>query len=485
MSEFSERIANLSPKRIALLALELQSKLESIEKGRQEPIAVIGIGCRFPGGADDPENFWRLLSEGVDAITEVPPDRWDLARYYDPDPDAPGKMNTRHGGFLAGVDRFDPHFFNISPREALSMDPQQRLLLEVSWQALEHGAQSPEKLDGSRTGVFIGICNSDYPQRLLARTGYIRHVFGYRQLARDRVGTFVLFSWTPRTKSIYRYGVFFVIGRDPFSLPELSGKRVPTPLAGGVNLILSPNTTIMLSKARMMAADGRCKAFDAAADGFVRGEGCGIVVLKRLADALSDGDTVLALLAGSSVNQDGRSSGITAPNGPAQEAVIRDALAAAGIAPLDVDYIETHGTGTALGDPIEINALGVVYGTGRHPEARLKIGSVKTNIGHLESAAGVAGLMKLVLALQHKQIPPQLHLQKPNPYIPWDNLPIDVATELMPWVARNGLRIGAVSSFGFSGTNAHIVVQEAPDAPIAAGGGRAPVSPPHAFGKDR
>ena len=204
MSEFSERIANLSPKRLALLALELHGKLESVEKGRQEPIAVIGIGCRFPGGADDPENFWRLLSDGVDAITEVPPDRWDLARYYDPDPDAPGKMNTRHGGFLAGVDRFDPHFFNISPREALSMDPQQRLLLEVSWEALEHAAQSPEKLEGGRTGVFVGICNADYRQRLLARSRDTYDMRIWRPAARTRSRRDVCRIFSACTAPAYR-----------------------------------------------------------------------------------------------------------------------------------------------------------------------------------------------------------------------------------------------------------------------------------------
>ena len=469
MSEFSERIANLSPKRLALLALELQSKIESMEKWRQEPIAVIGIGCRFPGGADGPDGFWRLLSDGVDAITEVPPDRWDLARYYDPDPDAPGKMNTRHGGFLAGVDRFDPHFFNISRREALSMDPQQRLLLEVSWEALEHAAQSPEKLEGSRTGVFVGICNADYRQRLLARS-------------RDTYDTYMA-TGSSHAIASGRLSYFLGVHGPSVSIDtacssslvavhlacqSLRAKECRTALAGGVNLILSPDTFIMLSKARMMAADGRCKAFDAAADGFVRGEGCGIVALKRLADALSDGDRILALLSGSAVNQDGRSSGITAPNGPAQESVIREALSAAGVSPADVGYVETHGTGTALGDPIEVNALGTVYGAGRRADAPLRIGSVKTNIGHLESAAGVAGLIKLILAVQHGEVPPHLHLKKPNPYIPWNELPIEIPAELRPWSSQNGRRIGAVSSFGFSGTNAHIVVQEAPEAPVAA-----------------
>ena len=467
MSEFSDRIANLSPKRLALLALELQSKLESIEKGRQEPIAVIGIGCRFPGGADDSESFWRMLSDGVDAISEMPQDRWDTARYYDPDPDAPGKMNTRHGGFLASVDYFDPHFFNISPREASSMDPQQRLLLEVAWEALENAAQSPEKLEGSRTGVFVGICSEEYLQRLLTRSPETFDAYlatgGSRAIAAGRLSYFLGVHGPSVSLDTACSSSLVAVH---LACQSLRARECRSALAGGVNLILSPATFIMLSKTRMMAADGRCKAFDAAADGFVRAEGCGIVVLKRLADAVADGDRVLALITGSAVNQDGRSSGITAPNGPAQEAVIREALSAAGISPADMGYVETHGTGTALGDPIEVNALGAVYGEGRQANARLRIGSVKTNIGHLESAAGVAGLIKLVLAVERGKIPPHLHLQKPNPYIPWDELPIDIPTELTPWPSYNGRRIGAVSSFGFSGTNAHVIVCQAPAAKL-------------------
>ena len=463
MVEFLERISKLSPKRLALLAMDLQTKLDTLEQARKEPIAIIGMGCRFPGDADNPSAFWHLLRHGVDAITEVPPERWDVDAYYDPNPDTPGKMNTRYGGFMKGIDRFDSHFFGIAPREVMSMDPQQRLLLEVSWEALEHAGQSPEKLEGSRTGVFIGICGTDYAQLLLEQghDGFDAYLAtgSSHAIASGRL-SYVLGLHGPSLSIDTACSSSLVAVHFACQTLRTGGCRVA--LAGGVNLILSPTTGITLSKSHMMAADGRCKAFDAAADGFVRGEGCGIVVLKRLSDAIADGDCVLALIQGSAVNQDGRSSGITAPNGPAQEVVIREALAMARIEPSQVSYVETHGTGTSLGDPIEVNALAAVLGNGRALDQPLRIGSVKTNIGHLEGAAGVAGLIKLVLALQHKHIPPHLHLKRRNPYLPWEQLPIDIPTQLTPWSVDQGPRIGAVSSFGFSGTNAHLVVAEAP-----------------------
>ncbi|NUO79142.1 SDR family NAD(P)-dependent oxidoreductase [candidate division KSB1 bacterium] len=461
MSDFLERLKNLSPKRLTLLALELQSKLEKLEQANREPLAIIGLGCRFPG-AESPAAFWQLLREGRDAIREVPKERWDIDSYYDSDPDAPGKMSTRYGGFLEQVDRFDPLFFGIASREAISMDPQQRLLLEVTWEALEHAGIAPESLEGSATGVFIGICSSDYPQLLLGK-------------GRD---TFDAYSATGSSHAIASGRLSYLLGVHGPSLSidtacssslvavhqaclNLRTHSCRMAIAGGVNVMLSPDITITLSKAHMMSPDGRCKTFDASANGFVRGEGCGIVVLKRLRDALADGDNVLALILSSAVNQDGRSSGITAPNGPAQEAVMREALNFANVAPAEIGYVETHGTGTSLGDPIEVNALGAVLGYGREQNHRLKIGSVKTNFGHLEGAAGVAGLIKLVLALQHKQIPPHLHLNERNPYIPWEQYPIDIPTVLTPWEEIHGRRIGATSSFGFSGTNAHVIVAEA------------------------
>ncbi|MDZ7275824.1 MAG: type I polyketide synthase [candidate division KSB1 bacterium] len=461
MSDFLQRISQLSPKRLALLAMELQEKLERLEQEQQEPIAIIGMGCRFPGGANDAESYWQLLRDGVDAIREVPPDRWDIEAYYDPDPDAPGKMSTRYGGFLDQVDQFDPHFFGISPREAASMDPQQRLLLEVTWEALEHAGLAAERLEGSATGVFLGICSSDYPQLLLGRGPE----------------AFDAYLATGASHAIASGRLSYVLGVHGPSLSidtacssslvavhlaclHLRSRTCRLALAGGVNVMLTPDTTITLSKARMMSPDGRCKTFDASANGFVRGEGCGMVVLKRLRDALRDGDNILALILASACNQDGRSSGITAPNGPAQEAVMREALRQAHLAPRQIGYVETHGTGTSLGDPIEVNALAAVLGRGREPGNRLLLGSVKTNFGHLEGAAGIAGLLKLVLALQHKHIPPHLHLRQRNPYIPWEDYPFDIPTVLTPWLPIDGRRIGATSSFGFSGTNAHLVVAE-------------------------
>ncbi|MBI3243487.1 MAG: SDR family NAD(P)-dependent oxidoreductase [Chloroflexi bacterium] len=466
MSEFLDRISKLSPKRLQLLALELQTKLETLERQRHEPVAVVGMACRFPGGANDPESFWQLLQNGVDAITEVPGDRWDVNAYYDSDPDALGKMSSRWGGFLADVDKFDPQFFGISPREAESMDPQQRLLLEVSWQALENAGLSADKLDGSSTGVFLGICNRDYAQLLLERGPQAIDAYlasgSAHSVAAGRLSYFLgvhgpnLAVDTACSSSLVALHL---------AAQSLRNGECRAALAGGVNLILAPDVTVALSKAHMMASDGRCKAFAASADGFVRGEGCGVVVLKRLSDALADGDTILAVMRGSAINQDGRSNGLTAPNGPSQEAVIRAALANAGVEPGEMSYVETHGTGTSLGDPIEMKALGAVLGRGRSAANPLLIGSVKTNVGHLEAAAGIVGFIKLVLALQHRELPPHLHLSQRNPHIAWSELPIAIPVERTPWAADR--RIAGLSSFGFSGTNAHIIVEEAPQPEMA------------------
>jgi acyl transferase domain-containing protein len=460
---FLDRISGLSPKRLALLAAELNARLERHEQRRADPIAVVGIGCRFPGGANTPDSFWRLLIDGRDAIGEVPPDRWDINALYNPDPAATGKMNTRWGGFLDGVDRFDPEFFGISPREAASMDPQQRVLLEVTWEAVENAGLCPERLVGSQTGVFVGICNSDYLLRQF-RTG------------RDSIDAYLA---TGNAHSVASGRISYLLGLQGPSLSvdtgcsaslvsvhvacqSLRAAECRIALAGGVNLILMPDTTIGLSKAHMMSPNGRCKAFDASADGFVRSEGCGMVVLKRLSDARADGDRILALIRGTASNQDGRSNGLTAPNGPSQVAVIREALANAGLEPGDVDYIEAHGTGTSLGDPIEAHALADVFGPGRSSDYPLRIGSVKTNFGHAESAAGIAGLIKTILALEHEKIPPSLHLQKLNPHINWNGLPIGVASSATEWIRERGQRIAGVSSFGFSGTNAHVILSDAP-----------------------
>ena len=463
MSDFLERIAKLSPKRLALLAADLQAKVDDLERARTEPIAIIGMGCRFPG-ANDPEAFWKLLDGGIDAITEVPRARWDVDAWYDPDPDAAGKMSTRFGGFLEHVDRFDAGFFRIAPREAVSMDPQQRLLLEVSWEALEDAGHAPDQLTGTRTSVFVGVCNSDYYQ--LVMKGDPRRLDAYvasggsHSVAAGRL-SYALGLQGPSVAVDTACSSSLVAVH--LACQSLRAGESRMALAGGVNLVITPDVTMLLSRARMMAPDGRCKVFDARADGFVRGEGCGVVVLKRLADAQADGDRVLAVIRGTAVNQDGRSNGLTAPNGPAQEAVIREALAAAGVKPREVGYVEAHGTGTSLGDPIELQALGAVLGVERPASEPVVVGSVKTNIGHLEAAAGVASLIKVVLAMRHDRVPPHLHFDTPNPHIAWSRLPVRIPTASMPFPERNGRRVAGVSSFGFSGTNAHAVLEAAPD----------------------
>jgi len=463
MSGFAHEVKELSPLRRAFLKIEeMQSKLQAAEEAKREPIAIVGIGCRLPNGIHDPEAFWQLLREGVDAVQEIPYERWDAGAYFDPDPNQPGKMVTKSGAFLEGVDQFDPQFFGISPREAASMDPQQRLLLEVVWEALEHAGQAPDKLMNSRTGVFLAMCKVDYAQLLLKQNApalldaYYASGNAYSTAA-GRISYVLGLQGPCLTVDTACSSSLVVVHLACQSLRNGESKMA---LAGGVNLVLSPDNTITFSKANMLAANGRCKTFDAAADGFVQGEGCGMIVLKRLSDAVANGDHIYALIRGSAVNQDGASSGLTAPNGPAQEAVILEALAHAGLQPSEVSYIETHGTGTTLGDPIEVQAIGAALGKGRTQENPILIGAVKTNLGHLEGAAGITGLIKVALSLQHQQIPPTLHFTTPNPFIPWEQLPVRVVTKLLPFPAINGKRIAGVSSFGFSGTNAHIVLEE-------------------------
>ncbi len=464
-SDFLDRINKLSPKRLALLALELHEQLDAAT--RREPIAVIGMGCRFPGGADSPDAFWQLLREGRDAIREVPADRWDIDAYFDADPDTPARMSVRHGGFLDRIDGFDAEFFGIAPREALTMDPQQRLALEVAWEALEHAGVAPERLAGSATGVFLGICNSDHFQRVLDRGSELIDAYlasgNAHSVASGRIAYFLglqgpaLSIDTACSSSLVALHV---------ACQSLRSGESRLALAGGVNMMCAPQTTIALTKAHMLAPDGRCKTFAASADGFSRGEGCGMLVLKRLDHAQADGDRVWAVIRGTAANQDGRSGGLTVPNGPAQEAVIRAALADARLAPADIGYVEAHGTGTTLGDPIEVRALAGALGPGRAADAPLLIGSVKTNIGHLESAAGIAGVIKVVLSLQHERIPAHLHFSQPSPHIAWADYPVRVEAAGRPWPRGDTPRRAGVSSFGFSGTNAHVIVEEAP-APAA------------------
>ncbi|MCP4397919.1 MAG: acyltransferase domain-containing protein, partial [bacterium] len=436
----------------------------SLKTDLREPIAVIGMGCRFPGGANNPELFWENLKNGVDATSEVPAERWNIDDYYDPAPDAQGKMLTRRGGFLDDISYFDAGFFGISAREAQNLDPQQLLLLEVAWEALENAMIPVSELKKTRTGVYIGICANDFQQT---------------QILSEDLSQINVYSATGSLFSCAAGRLSYLLDLQGPNFPidtacssslvalhlacqDLRSHQAETALVGGVNALLTPNLFVYFSRLGAISPDGRCKTFDASANGYGRGEGCGVLVLKRLSDARADGDRVLALVRGSSVNHDGLSSSFTAPNGIAQQEVIRQALHNAGLSPEQVQYIETHGTGTALGDPIEVRALGEIYGKDRGPDIPLILGSVKANIGHLEGAAGITSLIKTILAFNEESIPPQAHFQTPNPLIPWDEYPIEVPTELLPWQRTDIPRLAGVSAFGVSGTNAHVILEEAP-----------------------
>ena len=421
--------------------------------GPGEPIAVIGIGCRFPG-ADGPEAFWRLLSEGVDAVGEWPDDRRGIR--------GPG----RRGGFLPGVDRFDAEFFGIPDREAARMDPQQRLLLEVAWEALEDAGQVPERLAGSPVGVFVGISTNDYGLLQVGRGGAgDAHTLtgNAASIAANRIS--YAFDFHGPSLAVDS-ACSSSLAAIHLACGSLRSGEASLALAGGVNLALSPEVWDKFATAGFLAVDGRCKTFDARADGYARGEGAALVVLKPLSAARADGDPIYAVIRGGAINQDGRTNGLTAPSRWSQEAVLRAACRAAGVAPASLDYVEAHGTGTLLGDPIEAAALGAVVGEGRPADRPCVVGSVKTNIGHLEAAAGIAGLIKVALALEHRAIPPSLHFSEPNPHIPFDDLRLRVPRGLEPWPSLEGPPLTGVSSFGFGGSNAHIVL-EGVDRPAA------------------
>lgn len=436
-----------------------------------EPIAIVAVSCRFPGAAD-PEAFWELLSGGVDAIREVPEDRFDIDEFYDPDPDAPGKTYTRFGGFLDGIDGFDPEFFGISPREAVWIEPQQRLVLETVWEGIERAGYAPAALRGSRTGVFMGVAANEYAHLLSAESidkiephfitgNALNAISGRVAFALGLEGPAVAMDTACSSALVAVHQACLALHSGDCDLA----------LAGGVNVLLSPVTVVAASRARMLSPVGRCKTFDASADGYVRSEGCGVLVLKRLSDAERDGDRICAVIPGSGVNQDGASSGLTVPNGGAQQRLIGTVLARAGLTGGEVDYLEAHGTGTPLGDPIEVQAAAAAYGGSRESDRPLLMGSVKTNIGHTESASGAAGLIKVVLSLQHEMLPQSLHFDNPSPHIPWDTLPVRVVDQAMPWHTDGRPRRAGVSSFGFTGTNAHVLVEEAPrpavPAPVA------------------
>jgi acyl transferase domain-containing protein/acyl-CoA synthetase (AMP-forming)/AMP-acid ligase II/NADPH:quinone reductase-like Zn-dependent oxidoreductase/acyl carrier protein/NADP-dependent 3-hydroxy acid dehydrogenase YdfG len=441
-----------------------------ITRTASEPIAIVGAGCRLPGGADSPEAFWELLRAAADVTTETPPDRWNLDELYDPDPAAPGRIYSRRGGYVEGLDRFDPAFFGISPREAASLDPQQRMLLEVSWEALERAGVAPDRLEATRTGVFLGISGHDNADRLLAperRTGID------------------MYTGTGTAISIAAGRLAYQLGlRGPcisvdtacssslvalhLAAQSLRDRECSLALVAGVQALYSPELMMAMCRLRALSASGRCRPFAAEADGYLRSEGCGVFVLKRLGDAERDGDSVWAVIRGSAVNQDGRSNGLTAPSAIAQEEVIVDALARAGLAPADVDFVECHGTGTSIGDPIEVAALAAAYGPNRDAMRPLVLGAVKANVGHLEPAAAMAALLKVVLALRHEQIPAQPPMDALNPQIAWEALPMRVAREATAWSRGARPRRAGINAFGISGTNAHLIVEEAPAATMPA-----------------
>jgi acyl transferase domain-containing protein/acyl carrier protein len=430
----------------------------------RDSIAIVGIGCRFPGGANDPETFWRMLCEGVDAVSEVPADRFTIDKFYDPEPGRPGRTYSRWGGFLTDIDRFDPAFFRISAREAAFMDPQQRLMLEVAWDAFEDAGQALDPALGANAGVFVGISTNDY-SNLQSSPLDQSHVDvhtstgGVMSFAANRVSyCFNLLGPSIAVDTACSSALVAV----HLACRSLWSGECDMAIAGGVNLLLVPEHFIAFSKSTMLSADGRCKAFDASANGFVRAEGAGAILLKRLSAARAAGDPVRALILGSACNQDGHTSGITLPNGRAQAALVRAACRDAGVDPRDVRYVEAHGTGTAVGDPIEAQALGEVLGEGRPAGACCFIGSVKTNVGHLEAAAGMPGIIKAALVLQHGAIPPNLHFTQPNPRIDFDALQLRVPTALEPLAEDGRPAIAGVNSFGFGGANAHVVLASAP-----------------------
>ena len=459
--------------RISAMTAEQRGALsEQFDKASRisgaEPVAVIGIGCRLPGGIAGPEQYWEFLENGTDAVKVVPPDRWDAEAFYDPDPMAPGRMPTKWGAFLNDVAGFDADFFGISPREAVAMDPQQRVALEVAWEALENAGMAPDRLSETRAAVMLGVYYNEY-----------------QSLAVQNLNTIDAYSATGNAHSVTVGRIAYLLGlRGPavavdtacssslvsvhLACQSLRMRESDLALAGGVNLTLRPETQLALGKWGMLSPRGRCNAFDAQADGFVRGEGAGVIVLKRLTDAVRDGDRVLAVVRGSALNQDGRSNGLTAPNAPAQREVIARALRAADVAASSVNFVETHGTGTALGDPIEFDALAAAYGRGDVPCA---LGAVKSNFGHLEAAAGITGLIKAVLALRHSRIPPNLHFNEWNPAIDPSGTRFFIPTKSVPWPETDGPRRAAVSSFGMGGTNAHVVLEQGPTPEVAPAAG--------------
>jgi acyl transferase domain-containing protein len=462
-----ENIRQLSPLQRALLAVkEMRARVEELERAQSEPIAIVGIGCRFPGSANGPEEYFQLLRSGVDAVREIPRERWDVDAFYSPDPEVPGKMNTRHGGFIDGVDLFDAPFFGISAREATSMDPQQRLLLHVAQEAFDDAGQPTDRLAGSQTGVFLGTSLSEYTwhsfrDRMGANCHTATGSFG--AISANRISyTFDLRGPSFTVDAVCSASLLAV----HLACQSLRRGECTAALAGGAGLSLTPDGIIWFSKLGATCAEGKCRAFDAGANGIVLAEAVAVVVLKPLERALADGDRVYAVIRGSAVAQDGRSNGLTAPTRHAQQAMLRAAYRDARVDPSRVHYVETHGTGTVLGDPIEASALGDVIGRGRSPDNPCLIGSVKTNLGHTQMVGGVAGLIKVALSMYHRELPASLHFERPNPHIDFEALRLEVRAEHGPWPSAEPA-VAGVTSLSFGGTNVHVVMAEAPPQPAA------------------
>lgn len=452
---------DLSPVKRALVEIErLQQEVDSLRQQRHEPLAIVGMACRFPGGVVDPPSFWSLLEEGREGIIKIPPERWDIDALFHPDPTHAGSIASRWGGFLDAIDQFDPGFFGISPREAVAMDPQQRLLLEVVWEGLETAGLTADEVRGTATGVFVGVCSSDYERLHYRDPATIDFYSGTGSVPNAIAGRLAYVFDLHGPALVVDTACSSSLVAVHLASQSLRNGECDLALAAGVNLFILPERHICASRMQMLAPDGRCKTFDARADGFVRSEGCGVVLIKRLSDALAAGDPIRALIRGSAINQDGRTVGLTAPNVHAQRSVLQQALANARVDPGDVTFIETHGAGTSLGDPIEVEALASVYG--QPSAAPCTLGAVKTNIGHTEAAAGIASVIKTVLALEHAVIPGNLHFERLNPSLPLAGTRLRVAATPCPWPRGNGSRLAAVSSFGWSGTNAHVVLEEAP-----------------------
>jgi acyl transferase domain-containing protein len=448
----------------ALTAIDaLREKVKELERAKREDIAIVGIGCRLPSGVHGAYDFWESLAEGRDGVREVPASRWDVDAFYDADPTVPGRMPMRYGAFIDGVDEFDPYFFGISPREAARMDPQQRLFLEVAWEALEDAGQTRDALKGSATGVFVGANSSDYLQLQLQDPAAIDTytiVGGANCIIANRLSYLLDLRGPSMTIDTACSSSLVAVH---LACGTLRNRDCSTAVVGGMNLILSPLTTMAHAKGLPLSADGRCKTFDKRADGYARGEGVAAVVLKRASDAIAAGDRIWAVIRGSAVNQDGLTNGLTAPNGRSQRAVIKQALSQARMSPSSVTLLEAHGTGTVLGDPIEVESLVDVYGgSGAGDDDACALGSVKTNVGHLEAGAGLTGLLKVALSISHREIPPNLHLESINPHIELGDSRLFVPTSLTSWDEPDERRNGAVSSFGAGGTNAHVVLGPAP-----------------------